>query len=124
MWPHQDRSYGPEVNTGDHRIEPSTTAPPVGHSGTSDYEIRVRGHLGPHLAAWFDGLELDAQDDGVTVIRGPVVDQAALHGLLHRLRDLGIPLLSLTEVPSEAPTSAAGRRRAHEPTTTPPGATP
>ena len=66
---------------------------------TDEYEIRVEGHLDPRWAAWFDGLELTAEDDGTTVIRGPVVDQAALHGVLHKLRDIGIPLISLTQLP-------------------------
>ncbi len=66
---------------------------------TPRYEIRVRGHLGPRWAAWFDGLDLSARDDGTTAIRGPVADQAALHGLLARLRDIGVPLVSLTELP-------------------------
>jgi len=65
------------------------------------YEIRVEGHLGPRWAAWLDDLSLTTEDDGTTVLRGPVVDQSALHGVLQRLRDLGIPLISLTELPSD-----------------------
>ena len=68
------------------------------------YEIRVAGHLAPRWSAWFDGLTVATGDDGTTVIRGPVVDQAALHGLLQKLRDVGIPLISLTQLPSNAPT--------------------
>ncbi len=64
-----------------------------------EYEIRVEGHLGPRWASWFDGMEISAEDDGTTVIRGPVVDQAALHGQLQKLRDIGIPLISLTQLP-------------------------
>lgn len=67
------------------------------------YEIRVEGHLGPRWTAWFDGLSITTEEDGTTVLRGFVVDQAALHGLLHKLRDVGIPLISLT--PAEAPTA-------------------
>lgn len=67
------------------------------------YEIRVEGHLGARRAAWFDGLTVTSEPDGTTVLRGDVVDQAALHGLLQTLRDLGIPLLSLTPV---APTGS------------------
>jgi hypothetical protein len=63
------------------------------------YEITVKGRLGARWAAWFDGLAITTNDDGTTVLRGPVVDQAALHGLLQKLRDLGIPLISLTQVP-------------------------
>jgi hypothetical protein len=65
------------------------------------YEIRVTGHLHPRWAAWFDGLSLTGADDGTTVIRGPIVDQAALHGVLQRLRDLGIPLISVAQLRSE-----------------------
>ena len=68
-----------------------------------EYEIRVQGHLGHRWTAWFDGLSLTALDDGTTVISGPVVDQAALHGLLHKLRDVGVPLVSLTLLPPDAP---------------------
>ena len=60
------------------------------------YEIRIKGHLGSRWAAWFDGFCLTNHDDGTAVLEGPIVDQAALHGLLNQLRDLGIPLVSLT----------------------------
>lgn len=62
------------------------------------YEIRVKGHLDTRWAAWFDGLSLSQDIDGSTVLAGPVIDQAALHGLLQKLRDLGIPLISVTEL--------------------------
>jgi hypothetical protein len=65
------------------------------------YEIRVTGHLGARWAAWFDGLSLTTVDDGTTVIRGPIVDQAALHGVLQKLRDLGVPLISVTQLRPE-----------------------
>ncbi len=61
------------------------------------YEIRLRGRLAGHWAAGFDGLTLTTLDDGTTVLRGPVADQAALHGVLRRLADIGIPLLSLRQ---------------------------
>jgi hypothetical protein len=68
------------------------------------YEIRVEGHLGPRWSAWFDGLSLTNEADGTTVIRGALVDQAALHGLIQQLRDVGIPLISLTPAtPDDAP---------------------
>jgi len=76
---HHVRSYGPFVQ----------------------YEIRVQGHLGPRWAAWFDGLTIRNETDGTAVLHGPVVDQAALHGLLQKMRDVGLPLVSLTQVPSE-----------------------
>jgi hypothetical protein len=63
------------------------------------YEIRVGGRLPARWAAWFDGLTVTAETDGTTAIRGPVADQAALHGLLARVRDVGLPLVSLTRLP-------------------------
>ena len=75
--------------------------------GPLRYEIRVQGHLHSRWAAWFDGLDLDQESGGVTVIHGPVVDQAALHGLLHKLRDVGLPLLSVSQVDRrDVPTTA------------------
>ncbi|WP_432875736.1 hypothetical protein ACQPYH_24730 [Kribbella sp. CA-245084] len=62
------------------------------------YEIRLQGRIDPRWAAWFDGLTVSARTDGTTVIHGHVADQAALHGLLQRLRDLGLPLLSVDRV--------------------------
>ena len=61
------------------------------------YEIRIQGRLDDRWSSWFDDLDLSHTDDGATVLRGPVADQAALHGLLHTLRDLGVPLLSVTQ---------------------------
>jgi hypothetical protein len=65
------------------------------------YEIRVRGHLDQRWTGWFDGMSLSRPGDGSTVIAG-VVDQAALHGLLRRLRDLGLPLISLTSFDTDS----------------------
>lgn len=65
------------------------------------YEIRVQGHLNPRWATWFDGLTLTAAEGGVTVIEGPIEDQSALHGVLQKLRDLGIPLISVTQLRPE-----------------------
>ena len=62
------------------------------------YEIRLKGHLDSRWAAWFDGLSLSNQSDGTTIIHGPVADQAALHGLLQKVRDLGLPLVSVTQI--------------------------
>lgn len=62
------------------------------------YEIRLQGHLDARWSPWFDGLSLTNESDGTTVISGPVVDQAALHGLLQKLRDVGMPLISVTQV--------------------------
>ena len=71
------------------------------------YEIRVQGHLGGRWAAWFDDLSLSHESDGVTVIRGRVPDQAALHGLLQKVRDTGLPLVSVTQVDAD-PTGTPG----------------
>ncbi len=60
------------------------------------YEIRLLGHLETRWAAWFDGMTLSHERDGSTVLSGPVADQAALHGLLQKVRDIGIPLVSVT----------------------------
>ena len=59
------------------------------------YQIRVTGHLGREWSDWFDGLSITLQDNGETLLTGPVVDQAALHGLLRKVRDLGMVLLSV-----------------------------
>ena len=65
------------------------------------YEIRVEGMLDEHWSAWFDGLQITSERHGETVIAGPVTDQAALHGLLAKVRDLGLPLISVHRVGSE-----------------------
>ena len=62
------------------------------------YEIRLTGHLDARWATWFDGLSVAHEGDGTTVISGPVADQAALYGLLQRVRDLGLPLVSVTHI--------------------------
>ena len=62
------------------------------------YELRIKGHLEARWAAWFGGLSLTQESDGTTVIRGAVIDQAALHGLLSKVRDLGLPLIAVTQV--------------------------
>ena len=67
------------------------------------YEIRLTGHLETRWAAWFDGMTLTHERDGSTVLSGPVVDQAALHGLLQKVRDIGLPLVSVTHVEPHEP---------------------
>ena len=69
-----------------------------GRHGPGQYEIRLAGHLADRWAAWFDGMSITHEDDGTTVLQGLVVDQAALHGLLQKVRDLGLPLVSVTQV--------------------------
>ena len=73
------------------------------HNGAGWYEIRLKGHLDSRWAAWFDGLSLSHDSDGTTVISGPVLDQAALHGLLQRVRDVGIPLVSVAQIDPDEP---------------------
>jgi hypothetical protein len=72
------------------------------HEG--QYEIRLKGHLAGRWSAWFDGLALSCESDGTTLIAGRVVDQAALHGLLQKVRDTGLPLVSVTHVGPDQPT--------------------
>lgn len=62
------------------------------------YQIRIRGHLSRQRADWFEGLTVTLEEDGNTLLTGPVVDQSALHGILKKVRDLGMPLLSVNSV--------------------------
>jgi hypothetical protein len=68
------------------------------HHGPELYEIRIKGHLTDRWAEWFDGMTITREANGETLISGLVVDQAALHGLLRRVRDLGLPLLSVIQI--------------------------
>ncbi len=65
------------------------------------YQIRLKGHLNHHWIDWFDGLTITLADNGETVLTGPVVDQAALHGLLKKVRDLGMLLIAVAQVQPE-----------------------
>ena len=70
------------------------------------YQMRLQGHLGRQWTEWFGGLTITLEENGDTLLTGPVVDQAALHGLLRKVRDLGMPLLSVNRVePSQADAS-------------------
>ena len=67
-----------------------------------NYEIRLKGHLEARWVKWFDGMTIMLEEDGDTLLTGPVADQAALHGLLKKVRDLGLPLLSVNPVEPDA----------------------
>jgi hypothetical protein len=67
------------------------------------YQIRIKGHLGRQWTNWFEGLTITLEEDGDTLMSGPVVDQAALHGLLKKVRDLGMTLLSVNPVEPSRP---------------------
>jgi hypothetical protein len=82
----------PPASTDDHHI-------------SERYEIRLKGHLDARWTAWFDGLSLTHEGDGITVIHGRIIDQAALHGVLRKVRDVGLPLISVIRVAPDHPDS-------------------
>jgi hypothetical protein len=74
----------------------SNTSVPMSDADQSMvYQIRIKGHLGQRWLDWFEGLTITLEDDGNTLLNGPVLDQSALHGILKKVRDLGMPLLSI-----------------------------
>lgn len=87
------------MTEADRNLDTTPAPTAVGHDSIHHYEIRVMGRLAPRWSTWFDGLDVTTADGETSVIRGPVADEAALHGLLQKLRDIGIPLLSLTRLP-------------------------
>ena len=83
-----------EINSGSEKAQPLV------------YQFRIKGHLGSEWTDWFGGLTIKLEDNGETLLTGPVVDQAALHGVLRKVRDVGMPLLSVNHVkPGEAEAS-------------------
>ena len=70
----------------------------TGPDQPTTYQIRIKGHLGPEWTDWFGGLAVTLENNGDTLLTGLVVDQAALHGLLRRVRDLGMPLVSVSRM--------------------------
>ncbi|WP_421120688.1 hypothetical protein ACE2AJ_05120 [Aquihabitans daechungensis] len=107
------------MNAEDPTTTPTDGLRPSERAHAERYEIRVAGRLGSRWVSWFDGLTLVSEDDGTTIISGPVVDQAALHGLLQKLRDLGIPLLSLARTPPGEAIEHPVSPTVPNPTTTP-----
>ena len=88
----RERVMSNEINSASEKAQPMV------------YQIRIEGQLGRQWTVWFEGLTITALDNGETLLTGPVVDQAALHGLLRKVRDLGVPLLSVSRVtPGQAP---------------------
>ena len=87
-------------------LEPKPTP-----SQTVIYQIRLKGHLDSQWTDWFEGLTITLEEDGTTLLTGPVVDQAALHGLLKKVRDLGMPLVSVNPV-GPGPSTSLGTGQA------------
>jgi hypothetical protein len=89
------------------------------HASTKDhdepglYEIRLKGHLGSQWTDWFEDLTITLEEDGDTLLTGPVVDQAALHGLLKKVRDLGMPLVSVNPL-EHGPSTPLGTGQADQ----------
>ena len=75
------------------------------------YEIRLKGHLDARWAEWFEGLTITLEENGDTLLTGPVIDQAALHGLLKKVRDLGLPLVSVNLVQTNRTNSKKGEMK-------------
>lgn len=123
MCAHQVLPYVRLVSNDDRTNTSTSRQGSAEDASRTRYEIRINGHLGSRWTTWFDGMNLTAEDDGTTVIRGPVVDQAALHGLLQTLRDRGITLLSLIRLPADGAVAQpdVSHHHTHQ---HPPGATP
>jgi len=77
------------------------------------YEIRIKGHLGSQWTDWFEGLTITLEEDGDTLLTGPVIDQAALYGLIKKVRDLGLPLVSVNPV-EPGPSTTFGTSQADQ----------
>ncbi|MGD8997889.1 MAG: hypothetical protein PVH80_07250 [Anaerolineae bacterium] len=89
---------------------------PMLESQPSIYEIKIKGRLGTHWSDWFEGLTITRAEDGSTLLTGPVIDDSALHGLLKKVRDLGMPLISVNRVePGPRPGSGQARQMSQMP---------
>ena len=78
------------------------------------YQIRIKGHVGRQRMDWFEGLTITLEEDGNTLLTGTMVDQAALHGLLKKIRDLGMPLLSVSSIESGSQDTSDNEQVTHE----------
>ena len=78
------------------------------------YQIRLKGHLSPQWTGWFDGLILRLEENGDTLLTGPVIDQAALHGILKKVRDSGMPLISVNSVGTGLHDTSDNKQVTHE----------
>lgn len=92
-----------------HRIQPDESSQPM------TYQIRIQGHLSRQWIGWFDGLAITLEDNGDTLVTGAVVDQAALHGLLKKVRDLGLPLISVNRIEPDPADAVENRPAAVHP---------
>jgi hypothetical protein len=81
-----------------YKVMSNNSDPTTNPSQPVVYQIRLKGHLGSQWTDWFGGLSITLEEDGDTLLTGPVADQAALHGLLKKVRDLGMPLVSVSQV--------------------------
>ena len=81
----------------------------------TQWEIRIRGHLTDRWADWFEGMSLTRESDGTTLLQGHVVDQAALHGLLSKVRDTGLPLVSVASVATTPPSPESPTQQGETP---------
>ena len=80
--------------THEHKSQPNANQPAV-------YQIRLKGHLGQQRMDWFEGLTITLEEDGESLLSGSILDQAALHGVLKKIRDLGMPLLSVNRIDAD-----------------------
>lgn len=78
------------------------------------YQFRIKGHLGQQWMNWFEGLTITLEEDGNTLLSGPVVDQSAMHGILKKIRDLGMPLLSVNSVGPDSQDISDNKQVTHE----------
>ena len=85
----------------------TTPASTEDHHEPGRYEIRIKGHLDNRWADWFEGMTITLEDNGETLLTGPVIDQAALHGLLRKVRDLGLPLVAVNRIEPDQPDEPA-----------------